>query len=35
MDDKQAAKLLGSRNNILILTHRQPDGDTIGCAAAL
>ncbi len=31
----QAAELLKSKDNILILTHRRPDGDTSGCAAAL
>lgn len=35
MDDKQAALLLRGQDNFLILTHRQPDGDTIGCAAGL
>lgn len=35
MKDKQAAELLRAQDNVLILTHRQPDGDTIGCAAAL
>jgi len=35
MNDKQAAQLLHAQDNILIFTHRQPDGDTIGCAAAL
>lgn len=30
-----AADLLRERDNILILTHRRPDGDTIGCAAGL
>lgn len=32
---KEAAALLRRKDNILILTHRRPDGDTIGCAAAL
>lgn len=31
----QAAEKLRSFNNILILTHIRPDGDTVGCAAAL
>ncbi len=31
----QAAELLKSKDSILILTHRRPDGDTSGCAAAL
>lgn len=35
MTISQAAGLLGRLDNILILTHRRPDGDTIGCAAAL
>ena len=35
MTDVQAAALLAGLDNILILTHRRPDGDTIGCAAAL
>ena len=30
-----AAALLRGQNKILILTHRRPDGDTIGCAAGL
>lgn len=35
MDYKAASSLLGGWNNILILTHKRPDGDTIGCAVAL
>lgn len=31
----QAAQRLSGQDDILILTHRRPDGDTIGCAAAL
>lgn len=31
----QAADLLKSYENVLILTHVRPDGDTVGCAAAL
>lgn len=31
----QAAALLRSFDQILILTHVRPDGDTVGCAAAL
>ena len=31
----QAAAFLRERDNFLILTHRRPDGDTVGCAAAL
>lgn len=32
---KEAAELLRSRNNFLILTHLRPDGDTLGSAGAL
>ena len=32
---KEAAALLRRQDNILILTHRRPDGDTTGCAAGL
>lgn len=32
---REAADLLRRQDNVLILTHRRPDGDTIGCAAAL
>ena len=32
---REAARLLRRQDNILILTHRRPDGDTTGCAAAL
>lgn len=35
MTTKEAAALLRQQDDILILTHRRPDGDTIGCAAAL
>lgn len=31
----EAAAYLRAHDNYLILTHRRPDGDTIGCAAAL
>ena len=31
----EAAALLRRQDRILILTHRRPDGDTIGCAVAL
>lgn len=31
----ETARLLERRDDILILTHRRPDGDTIGCAAGL
>ena len=32
---REAAALLRRQDNVLILTHRRPDGDTVGCAAAL
>ncbi|MBR3640961.1 MAG: DHH family phosphoesterase [Oscillibacter sp.] len=32
---KDAAAYLRTIDNILILTHARPDGDTVGCAAAL
>ena len=32
---REAARLLRRQDNILILTHRRPDGDTTGCAAGL
>ena len=35
MNAKQVAALLMEQDNILILTHRRPDGDTVGCAVAL
>lgn len=35
MNTQETAALLRTFHNILILTHRRPDGDTIGCAAAL
>ena len=31
----ETAKWLNERDNFLILTHRRPDGDTLGCAGAL
>lgn len=31
----EAAEFLKSHDNYLILTHKRPDGDTIGCGAAL
>ena len=34
-DYKQAAQFLREHDGYLILTHRRPDGDTIGCAVAL
>ena len=35
IDVCQAADLLKQAGPILILTHRRPDGDTVGSAAAL
>lgn len=35
MTVKEAAAWLGSHDRYLILTHKRPDGDTIGCAAGL
>lgn len=35
MDYREAAAFLRARDNYLILTHKRPDGDTIGCAAGL
>lgn len=35
MNYQETATLLLSKDNILIITHRRPDGDTIGCAAGL
>jgi phosphoesterase RecJ-like protein len=32
---QETAQLLRSFDNVLILTHVRPDGDTVGCAAAL
>lgn len=32
---REVAAFLRQRDDYLILTHRRPDGDTIGCAAAL
>ena len=31
----EAARWLSDRDNFLILTHRRPDGDAVGCAIAL
>jgi len=31
----QTAEWLRQRDNFLIITHRRPDGDTVGCAGAL
>ena len=35
MNDKDCAKLLLTHEDILIVTHRNPDGDTAASAAAL
>lgn len=35
MTISETAQWLKNNNNYLILTHRRPDGDTIGCAGAL
>lgn len=35
VDIHQSAAFLRERDDFLILTHRRPDGDTIGCAIAL
>lgn len=35
IDYRQAAQFLRERDGFLILTHRRPDGDTVGCAVAL
>ena len=35
MDYREAAALLREQDAILILTHKRPDGDTIGCAVGL
>lgn len=32
---REAAEFFRSHDHYLILTHRRPDGDTVGCAAAL
>ena len=32
---KEAAEILRRQDGVLILTHRRPDGDTIGCASGL
>ena len=34
-DLQRAAELLRAWDKILILSHRSPDGDTLGCASAL
>ena len=35
MDYREAAEFLKQHDNYLILTHKRPDGDTIGCGAGL
>ena len=35
MTVRETAAFLRQHDNYLILTHKRPDGDTIGCAAAL
>ena len=35
MNVSETAALLAAQDDILILTHKRPDGDTIGCAAGL
>ena len=35
MDVREAARWLRERDNYLILTHKRPDGDTIGCGVGL
>ena len=35
MTIQEAAALLRQKDNILLLTHRRPDGDTMGCASGL
>ena len=35
MTDHQTAQRLLAMEDVLILTHRRPDGDTIGCAVGL
>ena len=35
IDIQQTARLLAEKDNILILCHKNPDGDTLGSAAAL
>ena len=32
---QQTAQWLTERDGYLILTHKRPDGDTVGCAAGL
>ena len=35
MTTAEAAACLAAMDQVLILTHVRPDGDTVGCAAAL
>lgn len=35
LDYQRSARFLQERDGFLILTHKRPDGDTIGCAVAL
>ena len=35
MTVKEVAAFLRVHDSYLILTHRRPDGDTVGCAAGL
>ena len=35
MNTAETAQWLRERDNFLIITHRRPDGDTVGCAGAL
>ena len=35
MKTSETAKLFRTRDNFLLLTHKNPDGDTLGSAAAL
>ena len=35
LNEREAAGFLRQRDRFLILTHKRPDGDTLGCAAAL
>lgn len=35
IDSDRVAELLQKKDNILILTHKNPDGDTLGCGVAL
>lgn len=35
MNSRETALWLKERDNFLVLTHRRPDGDTLGCAAGL